>query len=225
MNKKAKNAIIFGIPVLVGLYFIYKQFTKPKSNDKRDTPPPPPKEDPVVDPYVKSDFPLKKGSKNGTVGTLQNLLNTSDLVTIKLNPDNDFGTKTEGALLTVYGKKQIDSAADLNVLRKNLSTTSEKSSNLDWAWKLIEAQNSNRFSNLNVSSPINLISINKNFQGIWKPTGKQITLPPRKYSLNDYVLKSALTDGTLRIEVNKGDLAGMYTTPVGANLSSILDIT
>jgi hypothetical protein len=147
------------------------------------------------------------------------------LVTIKLNPDNDFGTKTEGALLTVYGKKQIDSAADLNVLRKNLSTTSEKSSNLDWAWKLIEAQNSNRFSNLNVSSPINLISINKNFQGIWKPTGKQITLPPRKYSLNDYVLKSALTDGTLRIEVNKGDLAGMYTTPVGANLSSILDIT
>jgi hypothetical protein len=226
MNKKAKNAIIFGIPVLVGLYFIYKQFAKPKASDKRDViPPNPPSPEVIPDIQTKSDFPLKKGSKNKSVGTLQSLLNTSDLVTKKLDPDNNFGSLTEGALLTVYGKKQINDAADLNALRKKLSSLSEKSSNLDWAWKLIEAQNSSRYSNLTVSSPINLIAINKNFQGVWKPTGKQITLPRSKYTLNDYVLQSALTDGTLRIEVNKGDLAGMYTTPVGANLSSIFDIT
>jgi hypothetical protein len=226
MNKKSKMAIIFGVPVLVGLYFIYKQFAKPKGKDVIDTPPPK-KEEPNPNPTKpeSSNFPLKKGSKNSMVGTLQTLLNTSSLVTIKLDPDNNFGSKTEGALVTVYGKKQIDNAADLDALRKKLSTNNSKASNLDWAWQLIEAQESGNFNYLTVMQKIYFLEIKKNFQGVWKQTGKRLELKPNDYSLNDYVLQSALTDGSLRIEVNKGTLAGMYQTSPSDNLSASLDIT
>ena len=225
MNKKSKMAILFGVPVVVGLYFIYKQFAKPKAGDTSDVYPPKKEEQNTTTPTAKSDFPLKKGSKNSSVGTLQALLNTSSLVTKKLIQDNNFGSLTEAALVTVYGKKQIDNSSDLDALRKKLTNTSSKASNLDWAWQLIDAQNTGNFNYLTVTKKLNLLEIKKNFQGVWKQTGKQLEINPNDYTLNDYVLQSALNDGGLRIEINKGALAGMYQTSPSDNLSASLDIT
>jgi hypothetical protein len=92
----------FGIPVAIGVYLIYKQFSKPK--DPKD-----PK-----DPEEVSVYPLKKGSKNSVVGQLQNLLLSCNPKALpKYGADNDFGTETETALLKYTGKKTVDSQAEL----------------------------------------------------------------------------------------------------------------
>ena len=96
MNKK--KMALYAIPIVIGVYLIYKQLIKPAATDKKDI-------NPLVIPnisveeVVTTDFPLKKGSKNSTVNTLQALLNTELLRLGKplLVVDGIFGTKTEMA--------------------------------------------------------------------------------------------------------------------------------
>lgn len=223
---KIQTAALVGIPVIIGAYLIYRQFRKPKANGLSDVPPPPNNNNNNntisngnggVTPAPASTFPLKKGSKNNTVGTLQGLLNTSNLVNTKLVVDNDFGSKTQAALVAVYGKNQIDDQTDLDNLRNKLSRESSKSANLDWAWQLIDAYNTGNYSNLKVKQNITLYGVDKNFQNQWEMNNKNINMPPHNYSLNDYALRSALTDGSLRIEIVNGDLAGMYVTNANLN--------
>lgn len=107
----------FGIPVAIGVYLIYKQFSKPKDPKDPEDPKPDPKPDPKdpkkPDPKV-SVYPLKKGSKNSVVGQLQNLLLSCNPKALpKYGADNDFGTETETALLKYTGKKTVDSQAEL----------------------------------------------------------------------------------------------------------------
>lgn len=104
----------FGIPVAIGVYLIYKQFSKPK--DPKDPPDPPDQKNQTQKnqtPKV-SVYPLKKGSKNSVVGQLQNLLLSCNPKALpKYGADNDFGTETETALLKYTGKKTVDSQAEL----------------------------------------------------------------------------------------------------------------
>ena len=48
MNKKIKLAILFGVPIIIGAYFIFKQL-KPKPNPAppKPVPPPPPEPEPA----------------------------------------------------------------------------------------------------------------------------------------------------------------------------------
>lgn len=223
MNKK--KMALYAIPIVIGVYLIYKQLMKPSATDKKDI-------NPIVipnvniDEVVTSDFPLKKGSKNSTVNTLQALLNIelSRLNKTLLSVDGIFGTLTESALKSITGKITVQTPQDLLTISKDLQKTNEKAINLDWAWKLVDAFNSKMYSNLVVKQPIRLTMVKKNFQGVWKPTVNVVELPIKRYSFNDYALRSAFSDGSLRIEITNGALAGMYSTDASLNLPNYLDI-
>jgi hypothetical protein len=223
MNKK--KMALYAIPIVIGVYLIYKQLSKPSANDKKDI-------NPLVVPnisveeVVTTDFPLKKGSKNSTVNTLQALLNTELLRLGKplLIVDGIFGTKTETALKDITGKITVESPQDLVAISQNFQKTNQIAQNLSWAWNLVDAFNSNMYSNLVVKKPIRLVEIKKNFQGLWKPTARVVDLPIKRYNLKDYALRSALSDGSLRIEITNGSFAGMYTTDASLNLPNYLDI-
>jgi len=118
MTKKAKLAL-FSIPILVGVYLIYRQFRKSKGLPNR----------PIGDNAVtnvlqsvvskKCDFPLSKGISNcDKVVDLQSLLNSfpQDFPNKPLAEDGDFGTKTEQALIAVFGKNSVASLSELSKL-------------------------------------------------------------------------------------------------------------
>lgn len=216
---------LYAIPIVIGVYLIYKQLIKPAATDKKDI-------NPLVIPnisveeVVTTDFPLKKGSKNSTVNTLQALLNTELLRLGKplLVVDGIFGTKTEMALKDVTSKITVQTPQELVAINQDLQKTNQIAQNLSWAWNLVDAFNSNMYSNLVVKKPIRLVEIKKNFQGVWKPTARVVDLPIKRYNLIDYALRSALSDGSLRIEIISGGLAGIYTTDASLNLANYLDI-
>jgi hypothetical protein len=223
-----KKLIWYSLPILVGGFLIYKQFSR--GRDKRD----------VAQPENSggggssstttnsggsiSAYPLKNGRKNSTVGSLQSLLNTALSCSGKtlLVVDDSFGSKTENALKSLTGKTSISDSTEFEAVKKQLASVCNKSSNLDWAWKLIEAQNTGKYSFLVATEPIKTYKVVKDFRGLWIPATPRndLKFSPINYSLKDYVLRSATTEGGLRIEVNKGALAGMYITYDGANIKS-----
>jgi hypothetical protein len=225
-----KKLIWYSLPILVGGFLIYKQFSR--GSGKKDVPQPPQTGGGGSGTGTggtgtggeSSAYPLRNGSKNSTVGSLQSLLNTALSCSGKtlLVVDNSFGSKTETALSSLTGKTSISNSAEFEAVKKQLASTCSKSSNLDWAWQLIAAQNTSKYSVLVVSQPIQISKVIKDFKGLWIPATprKDLMLNPRNYSLKDYVLRSATTNGALRIEITKGDLAGMYLTKDGANLKS-----
>jgi hypothetical protein len=219
-----KKLIWYSLPILVGGFLIYKQFSR--GRDKRQDVPQPPQTggSGSIGSGSSSSYPLRKGSKNSTVGSLQSLLNTALSCSGKtlLVVDNDFGSKTESALSSLTGKTSISNSTDFEAVKKQLSSVCNKSSNLDWAWKLIDAQNTGKYSFLVATEPIQLYKVVKDFRGLWIPATPRMDFKfiPLNYSLKDYVLRSATTEGGLRIEVNKGTLAGMYITYDGANIKS-----
>jgi hypothetical protein len=225
MNKKLKYAL-YSIPLLIGGYFIYKQFAgKGKEEPAKDVPPPPP-----PSPETESDYPLKFGSKNSKVGILQILLNTGLKCQNKtlLVVDNNFGSKTQSALLELSGKKTLISQSEFEAIKNMLVKTCILSANLDWAWKLIDAQNSGKYKYLIVNKPVTLHKVQKDFMNKWVQASpkKNLEFPIKSnYNLNDYVLRSALTDGSLRIEVLRGEFAGMWITNPNTNLSQTFNIS
>lgn len=213
------------IPVAIGGYLIYRQFSK-KNDPKADAPNPNPLVNNVVVPIPTSDFPLKRGSKNNTVGSLQALLNTAlksqgkELLVV----DNDFGPKTEIALNSIYGKNSVANQTDFDALKNQLSKSNEDSANISWGWKLQDAYNSNSYSYLFVKKPVNIKKVSKNFQGFWVNTGTSLDMARHNYSLNDYAVRGVTKSGQLRIEILNGATAGMYLSEEGTNLQQTFDI-
>jgi len=232
-----QKAAIIGVPLIIGGYLIYRQLRKPKPNGISDIPSPNQNTSNTNTNNtnntntnsggIASTFPLKKGSKNSTVGTLQGLLNTSNLIDPKLSVDKDFGSKTEAALIKVYNKKQIDNQADLDALRSYLSQQSVLSSNLDWAWQLVDDANANLLGTLKVQGFVTLRGVKTNLQNQWVSNGTNEYLPAGNYSLQQVVIRSAINDGGLRIEIVGnlyGLVPGMYIADGSPNLKQILSI-
>lgn len=112
---KIQKLGLFSIPVLVGIYLIYKQFKKPKQSGRigEYVPPPTPKpveNNPTTTPC---DYPLKKGVYDcAKVQMLQWALNhipytsydsTTNLVKYRpLKMDGDFGEKTQAVLIDFW---------------------------------------------------------------------------------------------------------------------------
>lgn len=230
-----KKLIWYSLPILVGGFLIYKQFNRGKLSGQ-DAPPPPPPAPPIgggsgsgSGSSTSSTYPLRRGSKNSTVGSLQTLLNTALNCKGKtlLVVDNDFGGKTEAALLELTGKKSVDSESDFNSVKTKLASVCALSSNLDWAWKLVDAAKTGQFNNLVVNKTVVFYKVVKDFRGLWIPASpaRELTLAPRNYSLKDYFIWSATTDGGLRMEVwREGDAKGMWITKNGTDLKSSLSI-
>lgn len=109
---KIQKLGLFSIPVLVGIYLIYRQFKKPNPKGRIGEYVPPPTPEPVVTPspaISNCNYPLKKGINNcDMVKYLQWSLNripytkydsTTNLVKYRpLVEDGDFGAKTEAVL-------------------------------------------------------------------------------------------------------------------------------
>jgi len=119
MNKKLKLGLLFGVPVLIGTYLIYRQFKNPKGKIGEYVPPPTPKPEVIPAPSTSScNYPLKKGVYNcDLVKQLQWALNhipytqydsTINLVKYRpLKEDGDFGEKTQAVFIDFWNRGSV----------------------------------------------------------------------------------------------------------------------
>lgn len=126
-TKKVLPYVIFGVPIVIGLYFVYKAIrnSMKKGQDAPDNYNPQqnsqvePNSKGGVTPSVKKLFPLRKGSKGGKVTELQNAILQYDSTLLgKYGADGDFGSITEKALQTILGKTSADSQDDIDAIIK-----------------------------------------------------------------------------------------------------------
>lgn len=113
----AKNItkLVAGALAVVGAYFVFKYFQKPKTvkgspenntDTTKDTTPKP-----------TNGFPLKKGSSGRMVSSIQQwILKIDPTLLPKYGADGKFGSETESALNKLTGKKTVDSNSDIDKL-------------------------------------------------------------------------------------------------------------
>jgi hypothetical protein len=116
----AKNTtkIIAGALAVVGAYFVFKYFQKPKTKKgepekgKPDVTP-----TPTPTPNPSAGYPLKKGSSGRLVSSVQQwILKIDSKLLPRFGADGQFGRETEDALQKLIGKKTIDSNSDIDKL-------------------------------------------------------------------------------------------------------------
>jgi hypothetical protein len=136
MNKKQKTLLLVGVPVLIGAYLIYKQFSKSKSKGSSYVPPATPK--PEVNPVRTTiqnqtgcTYPLKKGLYNcDLVKQVQWALNRIPIddewsertypMQRPLKEDGDFGSKTASVLWAWGHWKAISDQNSMNTILHNV---------------------------------------------------------------------------------------------------------
>jgi len=126
-TKKILPYVVFGVPIAIGLYFVYKAIKNkmrkgidaPMNYNPRQNSQVEPNNSGGVTPSVAKLFPLRKGSKGGKVKELQKaILLYDDTLLGKYRDDGDFGTITQNALESILGKKTADSQDDINAIIK-----------------------------------------------------------------------------------------------------------
>lgn len=132
LSRNAKIAL-YGLPIAVGLYLIYRQFSKSKAakaEPAKNTPPQPQTPSKPTQPTANDSFPLKKGSRDagapyapsGRVVALQQMINIKGYdsgentlnSSTKLKEDGIFGPKTEEAVIFWINKNSVDNLTDWN---------------------------------------------------------------------------------------------------------------
>lgn len=132
--------VIFGVPIAIGLYFVYKAIRNSMSKGKEAPSNFDPKKDnsdvvPTKNgggkPTISSYFPLKKGSKGAKVIELQNaILKYDNTLLGKYGADGDFGSITEKALQTILGKTSVESQDEIDeIIKKGKSNQDIKVGN------------------------------------------------------------------------------------------------
>jgi hypothetical protein len=107
--KKISPIIIYGVPILIGAYFIYKSIKPSVKKGVSDT---------DTDTKVEK-FPLKRGSRGAKVEELQKAILIYDKSLLpKFGADKIFGSETEKAVKAILGKSTIDSQDDINKIVK-----------------------------------------------------------------------------------------------------------
>ena len=96
-KNKVLPYVIFGVPLLVGIYFVYKALTKPSDKDKKKvddtpTPTPTPNNGGGTTYTPTSSLPFKKGSSGDYVKMIQRKLNITD--------DGKFGSITQSKVIS-----------------------------------------------------------------------------------------------------------------------------
>ena len=104
-NKKILPYVIFGVPVLIGLFFVYKAIKNRKKDGESDaintpeintntTPAP------TIPTYSQKDtLPFKKGNTSTYIGSIQRALGISD--------DNKFGSQTQTKVIAFQKSKGL----------------------------------------------------------------------------------------------------------------------
>jgi len=132
--KKIDKRVWWSIPIVLGIYLIFRQFSKNKPDIVAEPIIPATITETVnkIGKLYSSSYPLKSGSRDagspfmpkGLVVELQKLINqrgyipnsSSILAYTKLNEDGIFGAKTQDAVNFWTGKKTIDDESDLATL-------------------------------------------------------------------------------------------------------------
>lgn len=112
----AKNVtkIVAGALAVVGAYFVFKYFQKPKVKAAE---PEKEKSDVTTTPKPTNGYPIKKGSSGRLVSSVQQwILKIDPTLLPKFGADGKFGSETEAALQKLIGKKTVDSNADIDKL-------------------------------------------------------------------------------------------------------------
>lgn len=113
---KNKNIKIFaGVLAILGAYFIYRYYKKPKPDEIIK----PQEPTPIYNPRTTANdkYPLRKGSKGDNVKAIQKLILGIDSTLLpKFGADGDFGSETESALQKLIGKKSVDNNTDYGKL-------------------------------------------------------------------------------------------------------------
>jgi peptidoglycan hydrolase-like protein with peptidoglycan-binding domain len=87
-NNKLVKYVVIGVPLLIGGFFLYKYFSKPKGDKKEDVIEPIPTSSTTTNAYTqKNNLPFKKGDKSGYVKAIQRALG--------ITQDGKFGSDTE----------------------------------------------------------------------------------------------------------------------------------
>ena len=137
ISPKTKTALLFGVPVLIGAYLIYRQIKKVNQVPVISTIKSPSTPNIPTKPSANDALPLKVGSRDagsptnptGRVVDMQKLINYIGYVPqgknkyIKLTEDGVFGPKTEEALNFWIQKDTIDNQADYNYLYNMIHPT------------------------------------------------------------------------------------------------------
>jgi peptidoglycan hydrolase-like protein with peptidoglycan-binding domain len=116
MAKGNLNKIVAGTLALVGAYFVYRYFKKPKGAESIFSPTGTTTSTTTTT-SSPSGFPLKKGSKGSLVSSVQQwILKIDKTLLPKYGADGDFGSETEAAVQKLLGKKTIDGNSDIDRL-------------------------------------------------------------------------------------------------------------
>lgn len=189
MNKnKVLPYIIFGVPALIAVYLIYRSLrgkgkdapvTLPKEDDAKTEP----SGNTGIKPTVAKYFPLQKGSKGAKVTELQEALLAlgKDLGT--RGTDGDFGSKTEGALVSVTGKTSVSNQQELDDIKAKKKTADKEK----------EISDSRKRRIVLANKLLDALSLNKNldFYAI-NPTAftqSTVTSDGREYGAKNVVFK------------------------------------
>jgi hypothetical protein len=137
ISTNTKKALLYGVPVLIGAYLIYRQITKVMKPPVISTIKSPSTPNIPTKPSGNDALPLKIGSRDagspanpsGRVVDMQRLINYIGYVPegqnnyVKLVEDGVFGKKTEAALNFWIQQKTIDTQADYNYLYNMIHPT------------------------------------------------------------------------------------------------------
>jgi hypothetical protein len=161
MKNKFLPYVIFGVPLLIGGFFLYKYM---KANKKGQDAPPNIEPDNNVEPSKKSSskksgssgssgsgsgakasiskyFPLTKGSRGAKVKEVQEALLSYDAnILPTYGADSDYGKETRDAVNKVLGKTTIDSQDDIDAIKKKASENKATAENK----AKVEVGNANR---------------------------------------------------------------------------------
>jgi hypothetical protein len=131
LTDKQKKYLLYGAPIVIGLYLIYRQFRKSKPTTQQQVVMPQPNTPSTPSkPSGNDSLPLRNGSRdagaptnpNGRVVALQRLINvmgyipTGSTTYVKLAEDGILGNKTEAALVFWLNKPTLDTPEDWNNL-------------------------------------------------------------------------------------------------------------
>lgn len=139
LSRNTKIAI-YSIPVVVGVYLIYRQFAKAKvakQDPPKDTPPQPNTPTKPTQPSGNDAFPLRNGSRDagapyapaGRVVALQKMINIKGFDSgentlnsnTRLKEDGIFGPKTEAAVIFWLNKPSVDNQNDWNTIFRKVA--------------------------------------------------------------------------------------------------------
>jgi hypothetical protein len=155
MIKKIDKRVWYALPILVGVYLIYKQFAKNKPLPTSPTPSLNNNNNSNNNnPIYNSTYPLKNGSRDagspnnptGLVVELQKLINTYGgyrpkvgfyvSLPIRLTEDGIYGSNTEWAVEQYIGKKTVDTRADLLKIEQKMIEKQQRNYFLNPNWSL-----------------------------------------------------------------------------------------